>query len=565
MSTIIKKKIKGINYYYYVESKRVNGKPKLVNQKYLGNAKKLLSICNGTSLQNSVLYSHVKDFGAVAMLYDFAKRFGLVEMINKHATKRKQGVSPGLYILIEAINRVVSPTSTVNLQSWYSKTCLPALTGLQAKLFSAQNFWNNTDITVESISAMEDDILKEMVSKYNIDITNIIYDATNFFTYIDTCNDCDCAKRGHSKEKRNDLKIVGLAMMVTPEFSIPLLHETYPGNRSDAKEFAIMMRKLRARITNITGKKVEITIIFDRGNNSEKNMNIVEDSQHPFHYVAAIKKSQAKELRIIPKSEYIPLNQDRYPGQTAFRKTITLFKRQVEAIIVNNPTLLEGQLRGIRENMEKTKAKLLELQHKLMLRGSGEIVKGKKPTKESVKAAISKILNIEYMDELFSYEIMECSGNILISFTDSPHNLEQLCERELGKTALFTDREELSNEDIVRYYRSAWHVESSFRQMKDTEHLAVRPIFHWRDQRIKIHIFTCVIAYRMCCLLRLELEKQGITTNINQMIEAMSTMKHVTTFLGTPDKNKAIKSFTQCEGLAEQIEEVFKLKEKFAI
>jgi len=70
----------------------------------------------------------------------------------------------------------------------------------------------------------------------------------------------------------------------------------------------------------------------------------------------------------------------------------------------------------------------------------------------------------------------------------------------------------------------------------------------------KIHIFIGIIADRMCCLLQLKLEKQGITTNINQMIEAMPTMKHGTTFLGIPDKNNAIKSFTQCEGLAEQIE-----------
>ena len=58
MGTIIKKKIKGINYYYYVESKRIDGKSRYVNQKYLGSADKLLKMAsdNGRSLQDQVLY-----------------------------------------------------------------------------------------------------------------------------------------------------------------------------------------------------------------------------------------------------------------------------------------------------------------------------------------------------------------------------------------------------------------------------------------------------------------------------------------------------------------------------
>lgn len=69
MGSIIKKKIKGYIYYYYVESKRIDGKPKLVNQKYLGTADKLLEkiTLSETSLQNRVLYLRETEFGAVAL------------------------------------------------------------------------------------------------------------------------------------------------------------------------------------------------------------------------------------------------------------------------------------------------------------------------------------------------------------------------------------------------------------------------------------------------------------------------------------------------------------------
>ena len=114
MGTIISKKIKGINCYYYVESKRIDGKSKYVNQKYLGSADKLLKMVNksGKSLQDQVLYAHEATFGSVALLYDIAMRFDIVSIIDEVVPKRNQGASVGMYILTAAINRAVSPAST---------------------------------------------------------------------------------------------------------------------------------------------------------------------------------------------------------------------------------------------------------------------------------------------------------------------------------------------------------------------------------------------------------------------------------------------------------------------
>ena len=122
---------------------------------------------------------------------------------------------------------------------------------------------------------MEDEILAKMLDVYDIDHSNLIYDATNFFTYIDTKQESKLARRGHCKSKRNDLRIVGLSLMVSPDFSIPLIHETYPGNMSDAKEFAYMANRLKKRCKALAGKDKTITIVFDRGNNSEDNIKLL--------------------------------------------------------------------------------------------------------------------------------------------------------------------------------------------------------------------------------------------------------------------------------------------------
>ena len=296
-----------------------------------------------------MLYAHEVQFGSVALLYDVASRLGVVELIDSVVPKRKQGASVGMYILTAAINRAVAPTSKSGLKDWYEKTALPYITGLKPSLFTAQNFWNNTDISVEQLRDIEDLILKKEKEVFHVDLDNIIYDATNFFTYIDTMNPSELAKRGHDKAKRNDLKTVGLALTVTPDYSIPLLSETYPGNRSDARQFAYMMEQLQQRFRKISGKDADITIVFDRGNNSEDNLELIEGEDLRFHYVGGLKKNQVSELFSIKKNDYKPLvcpeNADaKYKALTSSRIKTEVFGRPVTAMVIYNPELEKGQL-----------------------------------------------------------------------------------------------------------------------------------------------------------------------------------------------------------------------------
>lgn len=307
MGTITKKKIKGINYYYYVETKRIDGKSRYVNQKYLGSADKLLKMVSdsGKSLQDQVLYAREISFGSVALLYDIASRFGVVDIIDSVAPKRKQGVSVGMYILTVAINRAVAPSSKSGLKDWYETTALPYITGLKPSLFTAQDFWNNIDISERQLQLIEDRILQKSIEVFHLDPTSLVYDATNFFTYIDTMNPSGLAKRGHDKAKRNDLKTVGLALMVIPEFAVPVLSAVYPGNRSDAGQFAEIMQSLKQRYRDIVGKDVGLTIVFDRGNNSEANLDLLECEQLQFHYVGGLKKEPSSRT-FCRKKERIP-------------------------------------------------------------------------------------------------------------------------------------------------------------------------------------------------------------------------------------------------------------------
>jgi transposase len=566
MGSFVTKEINGIEYCYHVESKRINGKPKLINQTYIGPVKKLLESAKGSSksLQERALFSVEYEYGMVTLLYDLAVRLDLVGIIDSFIPKRCQGASIGSYIITEAINRVVAPSSTKELQEWYKKTYLSHLTGIEASAFTGQNFWNNAKkIEEDAIEEMEDAILYKALEVYDIDVSNLIYDATNFFTYVDTKQESELAKRGHCKSKRNDLRVVGLSLMVSPDYSIPLIHETYPGNRNDTKEFAFMVKRLKNRCKALTGKDNNVTIVFDQGNNSEENIKLLMSGDNPFHYVGGLKKDQAPSLWEVPKEKYAPLLGDSFTGHTSYRMKLEVFGQQVTGLIVHNPQLEEGQIQGIKINAGKTKAKLVELYERLMKRARGETVKGKKPTIDSVGKSVDNILKAEYMKDIFKCEIFEQDKNVYLNFFESDEALERIRQNILGKTALFTDRSDYSNEEIVGAYRSAWHVVRAFRHMKDTKHLTVRPIFHWTDQMIKVHLFTCVLAYRMCCLLIKELSEHGLKISISQLIEHMTEVKKIETFFGDYKKPEKVLTHTCGNEIAEQVLSIYKLKEKY--
>jgi transposase len=167
------------------------------------------------------------------------------------------------------------------------------------------------------------------------------------------------------------------------------------------------------------------------------------------------------------------------------------------------------------------------------------------------------------MKEIFKYELSaSMDGTPQLKYKLDETALDLLKSTVLGKTALFTNQYEWSNEEIVAAYRSAWHIEHAFRQMKDTEHLNVRPVYHWTDEKIKVHIFYCVLAYRLCCLLRRELEEIGIHDSMNHILNELNDFKQVTTVFGC-NKNDIITSFTQPSQLASSISDKYNFKENY--
>ena len=172
-----------------------------------------------------------REFGLSAALLQITDRLGFVRLVDEVVVKRHQGATVGQYMLIAALNRCSAPTSKSKIGEWYEETILPRILKINPEQLTSQRFWDNMDlITEEEIVDLQVALAKKVVELYQVDLRVLLYDATNFFTYIDTNNPCTLPQRGHNKQKRNDLRQIGLAMMVSRDGGIPLFFDAYQGN-----------------------------------------------------------------------------------------------------------------------------------------------------------------------------------------------------------------------------------------------------------------------------------------------------------------------------------------------
>ena len=524
MASLTHKIINGYKYYYARVCKRVNGKPKIVETHYLGTVEKMIQNSQQSQDIPEAREVCIQQLGVTAALYDIAKRLQLVEIVDRYVTKRKQGPTVGQYMLIAAINRAAHPTSKSALAEWFENTVGPRLFAINPKQLTSQAFWNHMDmLKKDDLINIENALLTRLIQEFKIDLNCLLYDGTNFYTYINTKTKGKLAKRGYNKQKRKDLRQVSLGMMTSVDFHIPLLHMVYGGNITDPTQFSSVIDELIKRYKHLTKLCPHITLVFDKGNNSELNFESFPNTG--MHFVGSLRLTQCKDLIKIPLSQYQVLDDERLQGVKAYRTKYNVFAEQRTVLITYNENLFAGQLQGIGRNIAKCKAELQSLQIKLKRWETGKTRKGKKPTVEGTQNNVSKILQREYMKDIFKTSISSESGFVKLQYHVDQNAIGRLSRTVLGKTILFTDNHEWSDEEIVSAYRSQYKIEHAFRDMKNPHFLGWNPRLHWTDQKIRVHAFYCVMALTLVSLLKRELASKGLSISTQCLMSNLNDIR----------------------------------------
>jgi transposase len=523
MASLQRRFVRGHAYYYLVESRRVKGRPRPIVLQYLGSADTLWQRLQNASAP--LLRARVLQFGGVAALYDLAQQLQLVELIDQWGDKRKQGPSLGQYMLVAALNRCLAPTSKLQMPAWLGSTSLLRWLGCSRQPFSAQRFWDNMELlTEDKIEAISQALSRRLIETFRLDLSSLVFDCTNFDTFLDTENSSQLAQRGHAKSKRTDLRIVGLALLVSVDFHVPLLWKVYPGNQHDSQTFAQVLQELTTRYQALARDCQSITLIFDKGNNSAANQEILDASG--FHFVGSLVPTHYPDLLAVPLDKFADLQDPRLQPTRVYRLTGKVWGVEGTRLITFSPELQRKQLRGIQQHLAKKRRALEELQAKLR-RSQKPGAKGKGYTRESLTKHARQICSGQYMTQLLEVWVTGKGKHLKLTYRTDAAALARIEQQQLGKRILFTDHQGWSNDQIVLGYRSQSQVEDAFADMKDPHFLSWKPMFHWTDSKIRVHAFYCILALTLASLLQRRAAQNGISLSVQALMKALNGIQEV--------------------------------------
>jgi len=391
-------------------------------------------------------------------------------------------------------------------------------------------------VTPAHIAAIEQELARTAVARFGLDLRCLLFDATNFFTFLDSFNDrATLPQRGHSKEGRANLRLLGLALLVTSDGEVPLFHHTYAGNQHDAVTFKSVAEELFARCRALTQGASDLTLVFDKGNNSADTLARVGAS--PVHFVGSLVPTHHPDLLRIARKAMRRLDPTQLPAVWAYRTRKVVFGVERTVLCTFNHELFAAQTRTLAREIRKRKRKLHTLQARLKRRQPGS--RGKAPTVEGVQKHVKEILRGRHMAELFTVTVRRSRHRLpRLAVRYRVPAYRRLAATLLGKTLIFTDRTDWSDEQIVLAYRAQHHVEADFRRLKNPQYLTFRPTFHWTDQKLRVHAFYCVLALMLLNLLRRQLAQAGLPLSVVKMMDLLTDIHEVTLLYPPPPGSK---------------------------
>jgi len=555
--SIVGKKQGGKTYYYLVESARVGGKPRIVSQRYLGSAEEIAARLSESGPGEPDRTRHLA-FGDLTAVWSMLERLKVAEIIDEVVGSRRTDAqaSVGTYIALAVANRVVDPCSKRGFADWWKTTAGDRLVKIPASALDHRRFWDAMDaISDEQLQEIERRIVAHMVAAFDVDLSGRVLDMTNFATYIDTANDrAPIAQRGHAKQKRTDLRLVGLGLVVSTDSGIPLVSHAYPGNKPDVTQFAGMVDELVARFGALAGEGAELTLVYDAGQNSEDNYALLDGA--PLHFVGSLPPSDHPDLLAVPKRRYRAVDKARFAGLRAFETRKVVFGAERRIVLTHSQTLHDKQSQGFDQTLAKARRQLAELAARLA-RG-----KTRKP-KDKVEAEIAQILKPRWLSRVISTTLTgEKPAELRLTWRTKPKARQALEEEIFGKRILFTDKDKnlASTATIVADYRSQEEAEADFRQMKDPKAVSFSPMYHWTDHKIRVHVFNCVLALMVARLMVREADRAGIHLSVRALLQALAGIQEtVLLYQGDRGRPRARRMLTETDPTQQRLYDLYGL------
>jgi len=504
------------------------------------------------ALARTVGTRRVGDVGALIWV---AEQLDVIKLIDQACGVMAPigGPTVGELVLAVAVQRACAPAAKCHLTE-FLESCVPRISCLPASAFTGQAFHRLAgQVSAQQLESAQIALARAAARRFELSTDVLAFDTTNFDTHIATTTPGELARRGKAKSKRGDLRVVGLAVLVSETGHVPLLHRTYPGNGSDQSVLGDCLNALGQLHKALDdgerrGRSADRTLVRDGGSWSEQ-LELDLDVEGYGTLLSLPLSHTAAQLAL----EYAARRgaMKRLGGKLgdvrAARLRSPVGELDRTLVVVESQELLRGQKRGIAVALGKAKEELRKLQ-RVAARG--------RTTRESLEERVAKVLRREHLSEFVVTKVSGKGKRLSLDWHVDAARRRHLERTRLGRRVLCTDRHVWSTGRIVYAFRGQWNVEEVFRRAKKGGIVPWGPSHQWADHSLRLHTFATVIGLTLVSLVRLALATRPSARNMmKSLAEVRATLVRVRTqargrrptVLLAPDLNaeqrKAAKTF----------------------
>jgi transposase len=529
------KKKKGRPYLYVREIARVGGKPKVISQTYIGPPERVAAMAAGKPKEKIL---KVEEFGALWLANQMDSDIDLAGIIDDVITpaQREKGPSVGEYFLYCVLNRMVEPKSKNMLADWYRSTAIQHIRPVEIEELSSMRYWEKWNrVSEEELKTIAWRFFRKIWDAEGIDTDCLLFDTTNYYTFMASDTNSELARRGKNKAGRHHLRQIGLGLMVGRKNRLPLYYSVYPGNLHDSKVFHEVMDEMFAVVCGFHKTEGHLTIVIDKGMNSEENYAWI-DKHSGIHFVTTYSTYFAEEPARTPFDKFKPVDiaKNRHLIQDgnheecllAYRTNAEYWGKQRVVVVTHNPATARKQGYMLDVKLDALKQELLKMRANVRK----QLPQWRNP--DVILQRYQRVCKrLHVSSDLYHIEFSHDGGRLGMSFHRDSYRIR--CKRAVfGRNIIITDNMGWTTAEIVQASLDRWQIEDSFRLSKDEELVSVLPIRHWTDSKIRCHLFTCVVAMTYLRRLELKLQAAGINRTAS---DVMDDMRHLHSVLSMTD------------------------------
>ena len=467
-----------------------------------------------------------RQWGACWLTSVLYQKLGLDTFWSGHLSPSRKGTRWDHVLQTLVSYRLIDPGSEWRLhREWFDKSAMADLLGADYRLAVDDTLYRCLDQLIEHKPALFSHLQERWKDLFGARFDVLLYDLTStYFESDPPFAQGDKRRFGYSRDKRFDCVQVVIALVVTPE-GFPLGYEVLPGNTLDKKT----LNSALASIEKQYGKARRVWVM-DRGIPTEETLEQMRRSDPPVSYLVGTPKGRLSKLEAALT--------ERPWQQVRDGITVKLLPHQGECyVFAQSASRIDKERAMRRRQLKQLWKRLPELRQMKYLNRDGLLMKlgaarQQWPTAWRLVAVRVPKKDEEINEQTFTWRLRKTK-------------LRQVRRRE-GRYLLRTN---LTEEDPVKlweYYTQLTQVEEAFKNLKGD--LALRPVYHQKEDRIEAHIFVAFLAYCLHVTLRRWLRDLAPGLTPRSVLEKFAAVQMIDVHLPTTDgRHVVLPRYTQPE------------------